>query len=70
LQSGQKVFFVSAKDDDRSGGNNADMNQKLYDLVPAGVEKKIKIYESGGHGTDILKNQQELKGLIVEFIKE
>lgn len=68
LKVGQKVFFISAKDDKRSGGNNAEMNQELYDLTPAGVEKKIKIYEIGGHGTDILKVHPELEKLIIEFI--
>lgn len=69
LKAGQKVFFISAKDDKRSGGNNAEMNQKLYDLTPAGVEKQIKIYEAGGHGTDILKSQSELAKFIIDFIK-
>ena len=69
LKAGQKVFFVSAKDDIHSGGNNnAEENQKLYDLTPAGVEKKIKIYETGGHGTDILNSQPELAELIKDFI--
>ncbi len=66
LEAGQKVFFVSAKDDD----NNAEESQKLFDLTPAGVEKKIKIYDSGGHGTDILGNQSDLNNLIIEFIKK
>ena len=68
LKAGQRVFFISAKDDVRSGGDNAEENQKLYDLTPAGAEKKIKIYETGGHGTDILKAQPELAGLIKDFI--
>jgi dienelactone hydrolase len=65
LQAGQKVFFISAKDD----GNNAKQNQKLFDLTPAGIEKKIKIYQTGGHGTDILENQPELINLIIDFIR-
>lgn len=70
LMDNQKVFFVSAKDDVRSGGNNnAEEVQKLYDLTPGGVEKKIQIYETGGHGTDILKNRPELVNLIMDFIK-
>jgi alpha-beta hydrolase superfamily lysophospholipase len=70
LMGDQKVFFVSAKDDTRSGGNNnAEEVQKLYDLTPGGVEKKNQIYETGGHGTDILKNQPELASLIIDFIK-
>lgn len=65
LKAGQKVFFISAKDDD----DNAEENQKLFDLMPVGAENKIKIYDSGGHGTNILKNQPEANNLIVEFIK-
>ena len=68
LKAGQKVFFVSAKDDVRSGGDNAEENQKLYDLIPAGAEKKIKIYETGGHGTDIFKKHPELAELVKDFI--
>ncbi len=64
LSAGQKVFFISAKDD----GNNAEENQKLYDLIPAGAEKQIKIYETGGHGTDILEAQLELAELIKDFV--
>ena len=63
----QKIFLTT-KDDIRSGGDNAEENQKLYDLVPAGAEKKIKICETGGHGTDILKAQPELARLIKDFI--
>lgn len=69
LQTNQKVFFASAKDDGRSGGNNAEMNQKLYDLTPIGVKKQIKIFETGGHGTDLLKNNSSLENLIFEFLK-
>ncbi|MBI5306695.1 alpha/beta fold hydrolase [Candidatus Wolfebacteria bacterium] len=65
LKKGQKVFFISAKDDN----NNAEQNQKLYDLTPNNINKKIKIYETGRHGTDILKNQPELINLIFYFIQ-
>lgn len=65
LRTGQKVFFISSRED----GDNAEENKKLYDLVPAGAGKKIRIYETGGHGTDILKNQPELTNLIIDFIE-
>ena len=68
LKAGQRVFFVSAKDDIRSGGDNAEENQKLYGLTPKGVEKQIKIYETGGHGTDILASHPELAESIKDFI--
>jgi len=66
LKTGQKVFFVSSKNDN----NNVKENQKLYDLTSTDVIKDIKIYETGGHGTDILNNQSELKNLIINFIQK
>lgn len=61
----QNVFFVSADDD----GPNAEENKILYELTPDTTDKKIQIYETGGHGTDILKNQPELYNLIIKFLK-
>lgn len=66
LEAGQRVFFVSSEDD----GSNAGENQKLYDLTLAGVEKEIKIYETGGHGTDMLDaHQPGLQNLIINFLR-
>ncbi len=65
LKAGQKVFFVSSRDD----GNNADENQKLYEFTPVGVEKEIKIYDAAGHGTTILEKESELGQLIVNFLR-
>lgn len=67
IKPDQKVFFISTKDD--YVRQNAEQTQKLYDLILANKNKKIKIYETGGHGTDILNNQQELINLIIEFLK-
>lgn len=64
LQNEQNVFFISARDD----GANAEENQKLYNLAPV-INKKIQIYETGGHGTDILKNQPNLVNLIFKFLE-
>lgn len=68
LKAGQKVFFVSSRDDPNAE-NNVEENQKLFDLMPADIENKIQLYDIGGHGTDILKNQLDLMSLIIEFIK-
>lgn len=65
LKAGQKVLFISSRDD----GPNAEQNQELYDLTPDGTIKNIQIYEIGGHGTDILGNQPSSINLIVDFIK-
>ncbi len=68
LKAGQKVFFISSRDDPNAE-NNTEENQKLHDSTPAGIQKEIKIYETGGHGTDILESQPELENLIIDFIK-
>lgn len=64
LKSNQNIFLISAEDD----GGNFEQAQKLYNEAPL-EKKKIKIYDSGGHGTDILKNQPESEELIIDFIK-
>lgn len=70
LRTGQRVFFVSSRDDMRvkSGRNNADDNQMLYDSTPAGVQKGIKIYETAGHGTTMLEKEPKLINLIENFL--
>lgn len=70
LTAGQRVLFVTAKDDIRSGGNNADMNQRLYGLVPDGVEKKLIVYNAAGHGTDMFgKESPDLTEEILTWLR-
>lgn len=70
LKVGQRVFFVSSEDDERSYGNNAGMNRELHELVPQGVEKKLVIYQTAGHGTDMFgKEKPDLESEILEWIK-
>lgn len=66
LRAGQNTFFISAQDDD----NNSKQNQLLFEKTSDNINKKIQIYKTGGHGTDILKNQPESINLIFEFIKQ
>jgi pimeloyl-ACP methyl ester carboxylesterase len=68
LRHSQRVFFIGSKDDQKAGGDSAYMNQRLYDLTPAGVEKRIQIYDTGGHGTDILISHPSLSDLIIQFL--
>lgn len=65
LKAGQKVLLVSSRND----GSNASESQKLYDLMPAGVEKEIKIYETAGHGTTMLEKEPELSQFIADFLQ-
>ena len=64
LQKGQSILFVSSKDDD----GNAAENQELSDSVPSSTPKQIKIYDTAGHGTDMLK-EKDLKDIIIGFLK-
>lgn len=66
LMDGQRVFFISSRDD----GNNADQCQLLYDVITSGINKKIEIYETGGHGTSILKNHPDLSEMIKNFLSQ
>ncbi|OGY62386.1 MAG: hypothetical protein A2745_00125 [Candidatus Harrisonbacteria bacterium RIFCSPHIGHO2_01_FULL_44_13] len=68
LSKGQKIMLVSARDDDRSGGNNVNMNEILADLAPKGVVKDLVVYETGGHGTAILENQPDVIDKIFSFL--
>lgn len=69
LIPGQKVFFAACHDDLKGGGDNAAQNEILFEEVPSGVVKAKKIYEAGGHGTDILSADKSLPAAILKFIK-
>lgn len=65
LAGGQRVFFVSSKDDD----DNAAVNQMLFTAVPALADKKILIYEKAGHGTNMFgKEEPDLEREILEWL--
>jgi pimeloyl-ACP methyl ester carboxylesterase len=68
LDSDQKIFLISAEDDNRVRGN-AEMNEALNGLVPEGVTSKLSISKTSGHGTDILSGNTELMEEIAEFIE-
>src|SRR3989338_2400714 len=68
LRQGQRVIFVAARDDGRSGGNNVNMNEILASLMPEGVVKDLVVYETGGHGTAILENQPDVIDKIFSFL--
>ncbi len=63
----QGAFFIAAKDDVRSGGAADEMSQNIYDT--ANCRKKIKIYDVGGHGTDLFSAHSELMDDIINWLK-
>jgi len=62
----QGVFFVAAKDDRVKGAD--EMAQNLYD-GSSGL-KEIKIFESGGHGTDLFGAHPDLMDEIIRWFKK
>lgn len=62
LKGDQKVLAVSSRDDD----NNAEENSELFGRN----YKNLVIYDRGGHGTNILENQPELKNKIIDFLND
>lgn len=69
ISSGQKILFISSRDDNIVPENEL-MAQKLFDLIPLDAEKEIVVYDKGGHGTDILKTDElpDIKETIINFI--
>ncbi|MBI4992067.1 MAG: alpha/beta fold hydrolase [Candidatus Harrisonbacteria bacterium] len=69
LRLNQKVLFVASKKDDRAAGNNAVQNQQYYDSAPTS-DKQLILYESAGHGTDLLgfSEKPDLTEAIKEFL--
>ena len=66
LKDGQKVLFVSSRDD----GLNTEHNQKLFDLTSAEIKKDLIIYKNAGHGTDMFgKEEPDLESVIIQFLK-
>lgn len=62
----KSVYFISAKDDD---GNDKE-TEILFQVIPQNIKKEISIFDSGGHGTEILENQPTIKKLILEFLNK
>jgi len=66
LQARQKIYLIAAKDDERSGGPADRMAQEIFDA--AASEKEIKIFDIGGHGTDIFAKHPELADELIEWL--
>lgn len=60
------VFFLASKDDRIEGADK--MAQTLYDA--ADCHKEIKIFDKGGHGTDLFKTHPDLMDEIINWLKK
>lgn len=63
LGKDQMIYIVASKDDAYS----AESAQKLYDI--AKINKKIKILDSAGHGTNMFAANPELMDEIINWLK-
>lgn len=59
------VFLTAAQDDDYS----YETVQELFDMLPKGVGREIKLFDSGGHGTKLLETHSELMEEIIKWLK-
>jgi alpha-beta hydrolase superfamily lysophospholipase len=63
IRPGQGLFFAAARDDKVIGADS--MAQKLYDA--SDCKKEIKIFDKGGHGTDLFAAHPELMDQIIDW---
>jgi pimeloyl-ACP methyl ester carboxylesterase len=69
LNEDQRILLVGANDDMRSSGSDCGaMVEMLYE-AGEGIKEKI-VYETGGHGTDLLDSHPELEEKLIKFISE
>lgn len=62
---GQVIFMAAAIGDEYS----ADSVKKLSEIIPANVQKEVKILEGKAHGTDMLKENSDLENEIINWLK-
>jgi len=67
LDSSKAVYVVAARDDDRVEGA-VSQAQEIYDAISC--RKEIKIFDSGGHGTDILDSHPEFMDELINWLKQ
>lgn len=65
LANDQRVFLAAGGDSDTYSTESA---EKLYDLIK--TEKKLKIVDNGGHGTDIFASEPSLMKEIIAWLEK
>ncbi|MGC8776110.1 MAG: alpha/beta hydrolase [Minisyncoccia bacterium] len=74
LKPHQKILIVSSEDDLRTNNeSNSKEALEIFNNIPNNVFKKIIIYKSAGHGTNMfnknLENEPDLSTEIIQWIK-
>lgn len=68
VRAEQGVFFIASKDDKIRPEGADKMAQILYES--SGGVKEIKIFDTGGHGTDLFAKHPELMDEIINWLKK
>lgn len=66
LREGQSVYYAAADNDPYS----AETAKTLYQKTPEGAAKELKIFERGGHGTDMFSAHSELMRELSIWLKQ
>lgn len=66
IRPDQGAFFAASRDDKITGADT--MARQLYDA--ANCKKEIKIFDKGGHGTDLFAAYPELMSEITDWFKK
>ena len=71
LGRGQRLLLAASEDDmRRSGSNCATMATKIYEHTASDAEKKLIVYKSAGHGTDMFgKESPDLAEEILAWLR-
>lgn len=64
----QNIYLAAAGDDARAGGPADEMAQQIYDATAG--RKEIKIYETGGHGTDLFTAHPEFMEELINWLQK
>ncbi len=71
ITSPQRLFFATSTDDVHSSGSNYDMNITLITALAQEVERKLVVYKSAGHGTNMFgKEEPDLAEEIIVWLGE
>jgi pimeloyl-ACP methyl ester carboxylesterase len=74
LSHGQRIFIATSEDDTmKNGKKNSEEATVIFNTLPPYVEKKLIIYKSAGHGTNMfnqhLENEPHLCEEIIKWIR-
>ncbi len=62
----KEIFILAAKDDLRQLGTAAEQSSKIFEALKC--QKQIEIFDSGGHGTQILESHPRIMDDLIKWL--